>query len=198
MNVKVFCKRQVRTHPLTTIFSPTRPKPPSSPPLISAIRNLFLNFETDDEADEEELEEASSPPPSLDVSSTAASVSATFAVTLNLRQLQHALEALLHLLAGIPTTSRLPVETNGMRRNERVARGACEARERRERRREAKREGQRAPTAPIAIAWLSFAIANTHYSLCAIPTLERERESASVREDLDECHSTWMDEWMDG
>jgi hypothetical protein len=155
-----------------------------------------LNFETDDEAGEE-LEIASSPPPSLDVSSTAASVSATFAVTLNLRQLQHAMEALLHLLAGSPTTTRLPVETNGMRRNERVWRGVCEARERRERRREAKREGQRAPTAPIAIAWLSFAIAHTH-SLCDTNSLERGRGRGREREDLDECHSTWIDGgWMD-
>ena len=85
-----------------------------------------------------------------------------------------------------------------MRRNERGGRGVCEARERREKRREAKREGQRAPTAPIAIAWLSFAIAHTH-SLRDTNSLEgeRERERAS-REDLDECHSTWIDGgWMD-
>ena len=153
MNVKVFCNRQVRTHPLTTIVSPTRPNPPSSPALMSAILNLLLNLAMGED-DEEETSALSS--------KVASVVSATFVATiLNLRPL--------HKLGWIlPTNSCLPLlrvgaNTRRLESDEEwageMAKEAWERFERclrgrrvHRRGREANKKGQRAPATPIAIA----------------------------------------------
>lgn len=111
MNEKVFCILQVRTHPRTTMVSPTRPKPPSSPPLMSAIRSLFLNSGTDDEGT------GSTPsPPSLS-SITASAVSITFDRTLRSRRTHGS------IWGGIPprpslVEARTPVKGPARPRNE--------------------------------------------------------------------------------
>ena len=151
MNVKVFCNRQVRTHPLTTIVRPTRPNPPSSPALMSAILNLFLNLAMGED-DEEETSVLSSKAGSV--------VSATFVAILNLRPL--------HKLGWIlPTNScppllRVGANTRRLESDEEwageMAKGACVRfgrclRGRVHRRgSEVNRKGQRALATPIAIA----------------------------------------------